>query len=189
MWPMLQSLWLALSRKLARKAAPGRRPAFRPLRVEALEDRTVPSAASLAAYGQLPLSFEANQGQTAAQVNFLSRGQGYTLFLAPSEAVLALSQGSGGDVLQMQLVGVNSQTPAVGLDQQAGVSNYFLGDDPSQWRRRRPQLRPGRVPEPLPRHRPGLLRQPADQLEYDFDGRPGASPAAIQLAFQGAQSA
>ena len=131
MWPMLQSLWLALSRKLARKAAPGRRPAFRPLRVEALEDRTVPSAASLAAYGQLPLSFEANQGQTAAQVNFLSRGQGYTLFLAPSEAVLALSQGSGGDVLQMQLVGVNSQTPAVGLDQRPGSATTSSATTPA----------------------------------------------------------
>src|SRR5688572_8713313 len=42
------------------------------------------------AYGKLPLSFEANQGQTASQVRFLSRGPGYTLFLTPTEAVLAL---------------------------------------------------------------------------------------------------
>ena len=40
------------------------------------------------AYGKLPLSFEANQGQSDAQVEFLSRGSGYTLFLTPSEAVL-----------------------------------------------------------------------------------------------------
>src|SRR6266481_1062114 len=32
-------------------------------------------------YGQLPLAFEANQGQADAQVKFLSRGSGYTLFL------------------------------------------------------------------------------------------------------------
>ena len=32
-------------------------------------------------YGKLPLSFEANVGQTSRQVKFLSRGQGYTLFL------------------------------------------------------------------------------------------------------------
>ncbi|MFQ5695334.1 MAG: SBBP repeat-containing protein, partial [Terriglobia bacterium] len=43
-----------------------------------------------AAYGKLPLSFEVNQGQTDAQVKFLSRGQGYTLFLTATEAVLAL---------------------------------------------------------------------------------------------------
>ncbi|HEY0079881.1 MAG TPA: SBBP repeat-containing protein [Pyrinomonadaceae bacterium] len=44
------------------------------------------------AYGRIPLSFEANQGQTDASVNFLARGAGYTLFLKPSEAVFLLSQ-------------------------------------------------------------------------------------------------
>lgn len=45
-------------------------------------------------YGKLPLAFEANQGQTDPQVKFLSRGAGYSLFLTPTEAVLALSEGS-----------------------------------------------------------------------------------------------
>ena len=45
-----------------------------------------------AAYGQLPLSFEANQGQSDAQVQFLARGRGYSLFLTATEAVLALRQ-------------------------------------------------------------------------------------------------
>lgn len=43
-----------------------------------------------AAYGKLPLSFEANQGQTDTQVKYLSRGPGYTLLLTSTEAVLAL---------------------------------------------------------------------------------------------------
>ena len=41
-------------------------------------------------YGKLPMSFEANRGQTDPRVKFLSRGSGYTLFLAGDEAVLAL---------------------------------------------------------------------------------------------------
>src|SRR5207237_9361605 len=41
-------------------------------------------------YGRLPLSFEANQGQTNSSVKFLSRGSGYNLFLRPTEAVLRL---------------------------------------------------------------------------------------------------
>ena len=41
-------------------------------------------------YGKLPLHFEPNRGQTASKVKFLSRGSGYTLFLTPAEAVLAL---------------------------------------------------------------------------------------------------
>src|SRR6266849_6327180 len=44
----------------------------------------------LESYGKLPLSFEANQGQTNSQVQFLARGGGYTLFLTSREAVLSL---------------------------------------------------------------------------------------------------
>jgi hypothetical protein len=43
-----------------------------------------------ATYGKLPLHFEANQGQSDAQVKFLSRGHGYSLHLTPTEAVLQL---------------------------------------------------------------------------------------------------
>src|SRR5947207_133514 len=42
------------------------------------------------AYGKVPLSFEANRGQTDPRVKFLSRGSGYTLFLTGDEAVLSL---------------------------------------------------------------------------------------------------
>jgi len=57
----------------------------------------------VAAYGKLPLSFEANQGQTDPQVKFLSRGRGYGLFLTGDEAVLSL---------RSQKSGVRSQEPA-----------------------------------------------------------------------------
>jgi Beta-propeller repeat len=43
-----------------------------------------------ATYGRLPLSFEANQGQVDSKVKYLSRGQGYGLFLTATEAVLQL---------------------------------------------------------------------------------------------------
>jgi len=39
---------------------------------------------------KVPMSFELNRGQTAKQVQFLSRGSGYTLFLTRDSAVLAL---------------------------------------------------------------------------------------------------
>jgi len=47
-------------------------------------------------YGNLPLSFEANQGQTDKEVQFLARGSGYTIFLTGNEAVLSLSPHSRG---------------------------------------------------------------------------------------------
>jgi hypothetical protein len=46
-------------------------------------------------YGRLPLTFEANRGQTDGQVKFLSRGRGYTMFLTQGEAVLSLRKPSG----------------------------------------------------------------------------------------------
>ncbi len=47
-------------------------------------------ATVLDSYGKLPLSFEANHGQTDARVKFLSRTSGYSLFLTADEAVLTL---------------------------------------------------------------------------------------------------
>src|SRR6266480_2839897 len=43
-------------------------------------------------YGKLPLQFEANRGQTHKDVNFLSRGPGYSLYLTAGDAVLVLSK-------------------------------------------------------------------------------------------------
>src|SRR5688572_14764823 len=45
---------------------------------------------------QVPMHFEANQGQAAPPVEFLSRGPGYTLFLSPGEAVLSLRARKNG---------------------------------------------------------------------------------------------
>lgn len=48
----------------------------------------------LKSYGNLPLRFEANVGQTDTQVKFISRGSGYTMFLTSDEAVLVFSKPS-----------------------------------------------------------------------------------------------
>ena len=45
-------------------------------------------------YGNLPLSFEPNRGQTDAQVKFLSRAGNGTLWLTADEAVLAIGRSS-----------------------------------------------------------------------------------------------
>src|SRR5260370_27161 len=52
--------------------------------------------ARLLEYRSLTLGFEANQGQTAEEVKFLARGNGYSLFLTGNEAVLALRKASAG---------------------------------------------------------------------------------------------
>ena len=44
-------------------------------------------------YGNLPLSFEVNIGQADKSVKFITRGNGYWLFLTSTEAVLSLGHG------------------------------------------------------------------------------------------------
>ena len=62
-----------------------------------------PNTGLRASYGRLPLSFEANVGQTDRRVKFVSHSAGQTLFLAPTEAVVVLNQPR--TVLRMKLVG------------------------------------------------------------------------------------
>ena len=165
------------------------------LAIELLEDRRV-----LASYGELPLSFEANYGQTDPSVDFLSRGSGYALFLTRSTAVLSLTDVlatvPAGDteqaptittVLRMSLEGANSVPPVEGLELQAAVSNYLVGDDPGQWHTSVPNY--GRVS--YYDVYPGVNMTyygNQRQLEYDFIVQPGADPGVIRLNFEGADS-
>ena len=158
------------------------------------------------AYGKLPLSFEANQGQTDRRVRFLSHGSGYSLFLTPHEAVLSLRAGKTPRtwskapgtapfpadsklpppaVLHMQLVGGNANAAMAGKDELPGKTNYLLGNDPSQWRTGVSNYR--KVEEDGVYPGINLVYYGTQrQLEYDFVLEPGANPLAIRLALQGA---
>ena len=105
-------------------------------------------------YGNLPLSFEVNNGQVDDAVKYLVRGNGYTLFLTSGEAVLSLRRGSlkekqgitgkspktdkseatADDVIRLKLVGANPKPKITGLDELPGKSNYFIGNDSGKWR-------------------------------------------------------
>ena len=50
------------------------------------------------AYGQLPLSFEMNQGQADASMNLLARGRGYALYLTGNEAAMSLAGNSKSEL-------------------------------------------------------------------------------------------
>lgn len=53
-------------------------------------------------YGTLPLSFEANQGQTDPSVQFVSHSSGYTLFLRQTDAFLVLQGQGQTDIAQQK---------------------------------------------------------------------------------------
>lgn len=137
-------------------------------------------------YGKLPLSFEANRGQTARQVKFLARGPGYTLFLTGDAAVLSLHGQKANAVLRMKLQGANARASVTGADALPGKSNYFMGSDPNQWRTNVPTYGAVKYAGVYP----GIdLVYHGNQrlLEYDFLVAPGADPRAIGIRFQGAR--
>ncbi len=152
----------------------------------------VPAAAELkttSAYGRLPLRFEVNQGQSDGPVAFLARGQGYSLFLTPTEAVLSLHptgrHGSQADaVVRMRLADANPHPQLAGVDVLPGTSNYFIGSDPAQWRRDVP----GYARVKYSGVYPGvdlIYYGNQRQLEYDIVVAPHADPRRIALTFDG----
>ncbi len=154
------------------------------------------------AYGKLPLSFEANQGQTDDKVKFLSRGHGYSLYLTADETVLKLrnkdrgskaedgesgSAAQGSSVLRMKLVGANTRPDVAGVDQLPGKTNYFIGTDPKQWRTDVPTYAKVKFEDVYPGVDVIYYGTQGRELEYDFIVAPKADPKAIRLSFTGAE--
>jgi len=201
----------ALQRGTPRKVAPAKpEPAASAQAPRELVTRT----RLVETYGKLPLRFEANQGQTDRQVQFLSRGRGYGLFLTPNEAVLALQGGKSEvkgqkskvkneklgiaglripspesrtpAILRMKLVGAESAPRIQGLEELPGKSNYFIGNDPKQWRTGVPNYKKVRYEGVYP----GVdLVYYGNQgkLEYDWVVAPGTDPKKIKFAIEGTE--
>ncbi len=172
-----------------------------------LEDKAIRERASQA-YGNLPISFEANQGQFDSRVKFVSRGNGCTMFLTANEAVFQLRVGAPADkrvshsieteqpkpatpdsqlaILRMKLVGANAAPVAQGMNELPGKVNYFIGNDSKKWR------------TGVATYEKALFKQVYPgvdlvyygnrrELEYDLKVAPGANPRAARLAFEGAR--
>jgi len=148
-------------------------------------------------YIQLPLHFEANQGQVQKDVRFLSRGSGYNLYLTADEAVLVLTPQHGAQApsesrprakstaLRIGLVGAARKPIVSGLEELPGKANYFIGNDRAKWRTSVPTYSAVRYGEVYP----GVdlvYHGKQRQLEYDFVVAPGADPSKIELDFMGA---
>jgi hypothetical protein len=159
-------------------------------------------------YGQLPLSFERNEGQTDGRVEFLSRGFGYALFLAAGgEAVFVLA-GTGSDdnalraegsaavanelppaatgaVLRLRLVGARAEAHAVGREPLPGPVNYLRGADRAGWRtgiRAYARVAYADIYDGIDLVYYGNRRQ----LEYDLVVKPGTDPRVITMEVDGA---
>lgn len=161
------------------------------------------------AYGKLPLSFEANEGQFDSRVKFVSRARKQRLLLTSTEAILSLrsryelapsertalstdlsaqrSEGeSNASVLRMKLVGANPSSKVTGVDQLPGRSNYFIGNDATKWRVNVPTYASVKF-EQVYVGVDLVYYGKEGQLEYDFIVAPGARAEAVKLSIRGAE--
>lgn len=148
----------------------------------------VGSAASSVDWAKVPLTFEANGGQAEETVKFLGRMPGYTVWLTPTEMVLALRAPAKAtpatQVVRMRWVGGRPAPAVEGVAPTATRSHYILGDDPAAW-----------VTEVAHVARVRYLGVydgvdvevygAGSRLEYDVRVAPGADPAALRLEFDG----
>jgi hypothetical protein len=136
--------------------------------------------------GNTPLLFEINKGQTSSEAKFISRGRGYTLYLADTEAVFSLKTPAAAknDVFRMRFAGANSAPAIEGRDEAVTKTNYYSGktrveDVPNYGRVTYTELYPGVD---------AIFYGNADNhLEYDFVIAPEASAGQIRLDFEGAE--
>ncbi len=135
------------------------------------------------------VTFEPNVGQTDTCVKYLAHSAHSTLWLTQNGAVLkaAASSGRKSAVLKLRFAGANPTPQMEAENQRAGVSNYFIGRDPNNWHTDVPQFAKVRYRNVYP----GIdvvFYGNASDLEYDFVVGPGANPAKIRLAFDGADA-
>jgi len=159
-------------------------------------------------YGRMPMAFEANVGQTDPTVQYIARGNGYSLFVTDSETVMSLSwyddgnstfkargngsskgpRASGTDVLRLSLTGASRGISFEAQNPLPGASNYFIGKDRGQWKTRIRQYSQVVAHDVYP----GVdmvYYGKQGQLEYDFHVKPGADPKVIRVRHAGADSA
>lgn len=134
-----------------------------------------------------PLSFETNQGQASPEYKFLSRRNGYSIFLSEREAVLRLHPQGKTEILRMELEHSRIPNAIVGEQPLAGKVNYLFEDNAAASITNVPtfsRVRYGQVYPGVDLAYYGMQ----GQLEYDFIIAPHASPASIRLLLSGAQS-
>ncbi|HKQ08116.1 MAG TPA: SBBP repeat-containing protein [Blastocatellia bacterium] len=167
-------------------------------------------ARARAAYGDLPMRFERNQGQFDERVRYAARGAGYALWLTADGAVLSLLGGArqpaddaaqdelaqaersasareaATAVIRMKLLNANPAANVTGTEEMAGRSNYFVGKDAAKWRAGVSNYARVAV-RGVYRGVDMVYYGNGRQLEYDFNVAAGANPAAIGWRIAGAK--
>ena len=164
-------------------------------------------------FGNLPLSFEPNVGQTDPSVRFLTHASDGTLYFTPGEVVLSLppgtkskgegaqssaagkltpntqyaSQASQSTVVRMQFVDSNTSATIQTGDLLPGKVNYLIGNDPTKWQADLPTY--GNITyRGLYSGIDLAYSGPGGQLKGTYTVAAGSDPSLIQWRYSGAQS-
>jgi hypothetical protein len=140
----------------------------------------------------LPIRFEPNVSQAPSRYRYIARGKGYLIALAESGVTLCMRDeraapglGSHG-VASLRISLANAQATMTLSPERPlrSVSNYFIGDDPTRWRRGVANYGAVRYREVYSGVDWVLYGNPRD-LEYDFIVAPHADPQQIRLQIDG----
>lgn len=188
-WKIL-SLITALGLLTVGTSLPGNKPR---------ELRFATTANNFSDYGGLPLAFEPNIGQAPADINFVSRLPGQTVFLKDNEVEWLLAERSAApsknghpsrydfSPIRVSFSGDARVPEILPLDLQTGESNYLRGSDPGRWQTHVPHY--SRVVyRGIYAGIDVLFYGDGRHLEHDFVVAPGADYRRISLRVSGGKS-
>jgi len=148
-----------------------------------------PPLSPRASIAGLPLNFERNLGQAPREVQFLAHGPAYAIAITEAGAALSFAGDphakESPQLVRLRVHGANGASVPTAEDPLPGRVNYFIGNDPSQWRSNIATYEKVRYSGVYP----GIdliYYGTQGKLEYDFAVAPGARPTRIGLDFEGA---
>ncbi|HSW57756.1 MAG TPA: Ig-like domain-containing protein [Dehalococcoidales bacterium] len=161
----------------------------------------------ISSYLGLPLHFEANRGHVDPEIDYLARGNGYSLLVSSSELTILLNNPvHGKDIgntigqpqlllndaasnqsnteLTIKLLGASASSRANGEGLLPGKVNYLMGNNPGSWYTDVPTYEKVSYKEIYP----GIdlvFYGNQREFEYDFSLAPGTDPGVIVFILKG----
>ncbi|MEG3911821.1 SBBP repeat-containing protein, partial [Microcoleus sp. w2-18aC6] len=145
-----------------------------------------------ASYGQIPLSFIANAGQTHPNVKFQVKGAGHSIYFTPNEITFTAfqppnepgNQPTNSSIVRSSLANSNPNPTISGLEKLPGVANFILSEDSSQWHTDVPTFN-GVVYQNVYQGIDRVFKGTEGQLKSEFLVAPFADPSQIKMNYTG----
>jgi Beta-propeller repeat len=143
-------------------------------------------------YGQIPLSFIANAGQSDPSVKFQVKGAGHSIYFTPNEITFTAFQkptepgnaATNSATVRSSLADSNPNPTISGLEKLPGFANFILGEDSSQWHTDVPTFN-GVVYQNVYQGIDRVFKGTEGQLKSEFLVAPFADPSQIKMNYSG----